>query len=94
MIHGQGFRNEIDGEERDFGFCTTRSVDAESPERAGHRAISILRQEGKFQCISWSLATERVDVEEMEEVSWWRRRFVRARGFTFYMADESPDEES
>jgi hypothetical protein len=89
MLKGNGFRTEIDGQERPVGFFTTRWVDAVSVAEARERAIAILRRERRFRWLSRSLPSENVVVEELAEVSFWTRRLPwRRGGFTFFMWDE------
>jgi hypothetical protein len=88
MLRGEGFRTEIDGEERPVGFFTTRYVDVASSAEARERAVSSLRRERKFRGLSRSLSSENVAVEEMAEVSFWTHRFSWRHGFAFFMWEE------
>ncbi len=91
MLHGYGFRCALDGEEKSLGFFTTRFVDAESEAAAGQRAIAKVRRERKFRRISRDLPSERIEVEEIAQVSFWAQRFSCRLGFSFYMAEEDAE---
>jgi len=88
MLHGRGFRTELDGLEKDFGFLTTRFVDADSEIEAKERAVAVLKAERKFTLMSRSLPTERIDVEEIVQVSFWTHRFSHRLGFSLYLVDK------
>lgn len=88
MLRGEGFRTQIDGEEKTVGFFTTRYVDAASSAEARERVVAALRREQKFRWLSRSLPSESVAVEEMAEVSFWRHRFSWRHGFAFFMWED------
>jgi hypothetical protein len=92
MLHGEGFRSPIESGEKPFGFFATRYVDAATELEGSERAMNVLQGERKFRRFSRSLASEKVTVEQIEQVSCWAKRFSWHRGFTLFMWEgESSD---
>jgi hypothetical protein len=94
IARGEGFRTDVDHQERPIGFFTTRFVDAASELEAQARAVAVLRSERKFRFFSRSLPSERVAVESNEKVSFWTHRFPRPLGYTFFMWEQGEQKDS
>lgn len=84
LLHGSGFRTEIQGVEGAVGFYTTRFVDADSAADATKRAVERFRHEKRFRQLSRGLPSECIAAEEVHQVTYWKCRFSAPHGLAFY----------
>jgi hypothetical protein len=70
---------------RDVGFYTTRAVHAASVGEAGHVAEETIWRELRKKLPAEHLVGGHLEVEEVEEVATWWRRFRPPHGFAWFM---------
>jgi len=88
LLHGSGFRTEIEGAQGEIGFYTTRFVDAGSPADAAKRAVEGFRQEKRFRQLIRGLPVECIEAEEVHQVTYWKCRFSAPPGLALYRQEK------
>jgi hypothetical protein len=89
LLKGDGFLIIVNDELQRVGFFTTRVLDAATSEAAATIALRILWLDERLESrrnLPEDPASLRV--EEVEEVSWFFRRFRPPSGFSFFIEAE------
>lgn len=86
IVRGENFMLHYDGEEELFCFVTTRNVKSSSVEDAKKIAINLIERDGELKILmsqkQSNINPPRLFVEEMYELSWWKR--LGGSGYTFF----------
>ena len=83
MLHGQNFRLAIDGIPKRENFVTTRFVDASDEGIAAERAKSLVWKEFANQQKTDD-DPPTLEVLKINQTNWFRSRFRKQAGYTFY----------
>lgn len=84
LIKGRNLRLASNMGTRIVGFVTTRYVDATSTHEAREKALTRVRDEPEIaNRLNQGGDDMHLEAVEIEQVSWFRGRFVRQGGFTF-----------
>jgi len=74
--------------QRTGGFFATRFVDALDGDAAKRKAVELILNDSRLTSVADVVKVRAaLTVEELEQVSWFRRRIVPAVGFTFVLSD-------
>lgn len=89
LIHGQNFFSiGLNGTLQAVGFWATRFVDSTSKENAMLLVIENIEHDVKIRSLTSSLGNPSlIEIDEIEEVGFWVRRFKPVKGYTFYMKE-------
>ena len=96
LLKGEGFTSHLGalspsvyGQPKQFGFLTTRVVEAHDAPRAVELATAQVRQDERIRDSSTGGI---ITPEEVHRVSWFFRRLRPPRGFTFFLEETKPDQ--
>ncbi len=88
IINGENFMMKEETDEgdkiRNFGFSTTRCVEAESPSQAEDAAMDLIREELKDAVLNERSNSPMMYVDELTEVDSFGDRLVPGKGFSFF----------
>lgn len=86
IVSGENFVLNIDGQQKTYGFVTTRNVKAASVEEAEKAAINLVEHDADLMTLmvenQSDLNPPTLFVDEMYELSWWQK--LGGKGFTFF----------
>lgn len=86
IVSGENFILNMNGEQKIYGFITTRNVKAASIEDAKKAAINLVENDVDLVRLMSQkqndLNPPTLFVEEMYELSWWK--MLGGKGFTFF----------
>lgn len=90
IVRGENFLLDYEGETKMYGFVTTRNIKASSVDEAKELAIKLVENDEDLQNLmseeQSKLHLPTLFVEEMYELSWWKR--LGGKGFTFFVQAE------
>jgi hypothetical protein len=90
LINGRNFLLNFDGEARRVGFYATRFVEAATADEAESAAVELLRGDELLRegTLNEQTDTPMIYVEEIVEVSGWKKDEEVNTGFSFYTESE------
>ncbi len=84
VLRGEDFEVIFEGEERDFGFYTTRVVKAKNEDEAEVKAVELINTDRKLLALMKKDLSKKpmVFLESITKVPFWRR--LGGAGYTFW----------
>ena len=94
MLQGKNFLLNFDGKSQKHGFYTTRYVEANDPEEAELKAVDLIKMDSK---LTESVQNDHSDVpmiylDELIELECFEGENITGTGYSFYIEDESENE--
>lgn len=84
LLRGENFEMNWENEIKNFGFFTTRFVNAETPEEAETKAVALVKNDQWLigAMISNSSFTPMIYLESIHKAKWWKR--LGGKGYSFW----------
>lgn len=94
LIHGKNLVAVVGEQAKRVGFFAMRFVDAPNECAAEAVAVKRIKSDPKISSFVNPLKDPTIiEVEQIDEVHFWRKRLLPARGFTFYIGESEEREE-
>lgn len=88
MVRGSEIYLESPEDSPITGFYTNRWVDAFNSEQAAQKAMNLVKATWARSRYALESPMPKLEIEEMQTVSFWKARFWKTQGFAFFGDEE------